>query len=64
MTLGVLPIYDDCPIGVRVDIALGVPGTGSLKCSLNQRNKEFTERNTRFRNLKPSGKTVINSCRT
>ena len=48
-------------MGVRVDIALGVPGTGSLKCSLNQRNKEFTERNTRLRNFKPSGKTVINS---
>lgn len=41
---------------------LGVPGIGSLKCSLNHLNKEFTESNTCPLNLKPVEVMLIYSC--
>ena len=40
----------------------GVPGMGSLKCSLNHLNKLVKPSKVCWRNRKPSGSTVINSC--
>lgn len=39
----------------------GVPGIGSLKCSLNHLNRDPTESNICCRNLKPSDVTVMYS---
>ena len=40
----------------------GVPGMGSRKCSLNHLNKLVKPSKVCWRNRKPSGSTVINSC--
>lgn len=59
----VLPV----PYGVRLPRtageAIGVPGTGSLKCSLNHFMSRLSVSWFCLRNLNPSGVTDTNSCR-